>query len=42
VKTATVSFKDAEARVLFDPQAIDEERLTVAIEKPGYRVVKPL
>jgi len=40
VKTATVSFKDAETRILFDLQTIDEEALTVTIGKLGYRVVK--
>ncbi len=41
VKTAAVSFKDGEARVLYDPQAIAEDRLVTAIEKPGYRVKRP-
>lgn len=41
VKTAAVSFKDGEARVLYDPQAIGEDRLVAAIEKPGYRVTRP-
>ena len=40
MKTATVSFKDAETRILFDLQTIDEEALTVTIGKLGYRVVK--
>ncbi len=39
VKVTTVSFKDGEARVLFDPQSTDEDRLAATIEKPGYRVV---
>lgn len=39
VKAATVSFKDGEARVLYDPQVIREDRLTAVIQKPGYRVV---
>ncbi len=37
VRAATVSFKDGEARVFYDPQATDEDRLAAVIEKPGYR-----
>ncbi len=40
VKAVTVSFADSQARVLYDPQAVDEERLVVTIQKPGYRVVE--
>ncbi len=39
MKAADVSLKEREARVLYDPQAIDEKRIVSAIEKPGYRVV---
>ena len=39
VKAATVSFKDSEARVLYDPQATNEDRLAATIQRPGYRVV---
>ena len=39
VQMATVSFKDGEARVLYNPQATNEDRLAEAIQKPGYRVV---
>jgi copper chaperone CopZ len=39
VQTATVSFKDSEARVRYDRLAIDENRLAAAIEQPGYRVI---
>ncbi len=39
VQMAAVSFKDGEARALYDPQATSEERLAEAIQKPGYRVV---
>ena len=39
VKAATVSFKNSEARVLYDPQATNEDRLAATIERPGYRVV---
>lgn len=38
VKAADVSLKEREARVLYDPQAIDEKRIAAAIERPGYRV----
>jgi copper chaperone len=38
VKAAAVSFEDGEARILYDPQATDEDRLAAAIRKPGYRV----
>ena len=39
VRGATVSFKDGEARVLYDPQATSDEQLIETIERPGYRVV---
>jgi len=39
VKAATVSFKDSEARVLYDPQTTTEDRLAATIQRPGYRVV---
>ena len=39
MRAASVSFKDGEARVLYDPEAIGEEQLAVLIEKPGYRVL---
>ena len=40
VRKAAVSFKDGEARVLYDPQSVTEEQLTATIEKGGvgYRV----
>ena len=38
VQMAAVSYDDGEARVLYDPQAIDEDRLAAIIEKIGYRV----
>lgn len=40
VKAASVSFSDREARVLYDPAAITEDRLAATIKKPGYRVVE--
>lgn len=39
VRMAAVSFNDGEARVLYDSQAIGEDRLVAAIEKPGFRIV---
>jgi copper chaperone CopZ len=38
VRAADVSFKDSQARILFDPQAISEEELVKVIEKGGYHV----
>jgi Hg(II)-responsive transcriptional regulator len=38
VKKATVSFKAREARILFDPEAVSEDRLTAAIRQAGYSV----
>lgn len=39
VKTASVVFEKAEARVVYDPAAIDEKRLAAAAQRPGYRVI---
>ena len=39
VRMVSVSFPDRQARVLYDPQVIGEERLVEAIQKPGFRVV---
>jgi len=41
VHMVTVSFADAQARILYDPDAIDEPRLVAAIEKSGFRVAAP-
>ena len=41
VQMATVSFADRQARILYDPSVIDEDRLVAAIEKPGFRVAGP-
>ena len=41
VQLATVSFADRLARILYDPNATDEDRLVAAIEKPGFRVARP-
>ncbi len=39
VKSVDVSFDPGTARILFDPNAVNEARLKSRIEKPGYRVV---
>ena len=39
VRMASVSFNDRAARVLYDPQAIQEARLIALIQKPGFRVI---
>jgi MerR family copper efflux transcriptional regulator len=38
VRKATVSFKAREARILFDPHAVREDRLITAIRQAGYSV----
>ncbi len=38
VAKASASFKDGQARVLFDPLAVTEEQLIEIVEKGGYRV----
>ncbi|MBS0420942.1 MAG: heavy-metal-associated domain-containing protein [Proteobacteria bacterium] len=39
VRMASVSFAEAQARVLYDPQAVQEEFLIETIRKSGFRVV---
>ena len=39
VRMADVSYKEGQARVFYDPQAVSEDRLAELVEKPGYRVV---
>lgn len=39
VRTAVVSFDQGQARVLYDPRAVDENRLVDAVQKLGFRVV---
>jgi copper chaperone len=39
VRMASVSFADRQARVLFDPQAVQEERLVDVIQGQRFRVV---
>jgi len=38
VRAASVSFKDSEARILFDTKILVEGQLVATIEKAGYRV----
>ena len=38
VKAASASFRDGEARILYDPETVTEDRLAAIIERPGYRV----
>lgn len=40
VRKATVSFKTGEARILFEPQVVTEDRLAAAIRKAGYSAVR--
>lgn len=39
VRMASVSRGDRQARVLFDPQTVQEDRLVELIQRPGFRVV---
>jgi len=39
VRRAAVSFEQRSARVLYDPQAVGEDRLVDVIQQPGFRVV---
>jgi copper chaperone CopZ len=39
VRMASVSFNERSARVLYDPQAVGEDRLVDVIQQPGFRVV---
>jgi Hg(II)-responsive transcriptional regulator len=38
VRQAAVSYKDRQARILYDPAAAGEDRLVAAIERAGYRI----
>lgn len=38
VKASSVSYKDASARVLFDPDTVDEAGIVTAVERGGYKV----
>ncbi len=39
VKAVAVSHEEAEARVLYDPQTTDQDRIIATIQKPGFRIV---
>lgn len=39
VRMASVSFDERAARVLYDPQFVQEGRLIDLIQKPGFRVI---
>lgn len=39
VHMVSVSFAEGQARVLYDPRAVVEQRLVDIIQKPGFRVV---
>jgi copper chaperone CopZ len=39
VQMATVSFDEGQARILYDPQAIGDDRLVAVIQEPGFKVV---
>lgn len=41
VRAVDVSFKDGEARILYEPQTISEDQLVKLIERGGYRVPAP-
>ena len=38
VQKAVASFKEGEARILYDSNAVTEEQLVAAIENSGYQV----
>jgi len=38
VQKAVASFKEGEARILYDSNAVSEEQLVAAIENSGYQV----
>ena len=38
VQKAVASFKEGEARILYDSKAVTEEQLLAVIENSGYRV----
>ena len=38
VQKAVASFKEGEARILYDSNAVTDEQLVAAIENSGYRV----
>ncbi len=40
VQVADVSYDQGQARILYDPQAISEDRLAATVQKLGYRVTQ--
>lgn len=40
VREVDVSFDSKEARVLYDPAKIDEDRIAGTVERPGFRVTE--
>lgn len=41
VQTATVSYAERSARVLYDPAVTNDARLIAAIERGGYSATRP-
>ena len=41
VKSADVAFETGEARVLFDPAQLDEQRVIAVVEQAGYQAAIP-
>lgn len=39
VKAASVAFERGEARILYDPMVVSEDRLAAAVGRLGFRVV---
>ena len=39
VRMAAVSFSERLARVLYNPQTVEEDRLVDVIQQPGFRVI---
>ena len=40
VRTVNVSFKESQARILYDTTTVAEDQLVASIEKAGYRVAQ--
>jgi len=40
VRAAEVSYDRSQARILYDPEAIPEQRLVATVQKLGYRVTQ--
>lgn len=39
IKKAATSFKDKQARILYDPSAVTEDQVVSVIERGGYSVI---